>query len=297
MRLIREFILKEIILFFIALLIIEIIIIYILSKRAVIIYDATYKETMDKIVNKALEVNQKFEEYSKNYISKYFSDLKLIAMHSILFNINGTKDATFDNEYEIYNATLEGLKQNFRKFNMTEDNPYVNNYEKEFENIFDRNYILNTLYNKSKHPELNTIGYYNPYYSELSEEEQKSIKNMITIFKSLFIKRYLIKRDNCDYLRFFIFNKEKIFIYPPVPFNLTPAYFFDNIYLKDSKECEINKFPFCYYNYLINTYILPVYNATNIDLNHINYLIVYREKMNLQKNYHSICIRMKYLKG
>ena len=60
-------------------------------------------------------------------------------MHSILFNINGTKDATFDNEYEIYNATLEGLKQNFRKFNMTEDNPYVNNYEKEFENIFDRN--------------------------------------------------------------------------------------------------------------------------------------------------------------
>jgi len=61
MRLIREFILKEIILFFIALLIIEIIIIYILSKRVVIIYDATYKETMDKIVNKALEVNQKFE--------------------------------------------------------------------------------------------------------------------------------------------------------------------------------------------------------------------------------------------
>ena len=146
MRLIREFILKEIILFVIALLIIEIIIIYILSKRAVIIYDATYKETMDKIVNKALEVNQKFEEYSKNYISKYFSDLKLIAMHSILFNINGTKDATFDNEYEIYNATLEGLEQNFQKFNMTEDNPYVNNYEKEFENIFDRNYILNTLY-------------------------------------------------------------------------------------------------------------------------------------------------------
>ena len=97
--------------------------------------------------------------------------------------------------------------------------------KKEFENIFDRNTILNILFNKSKHPELNSIGNYNSDSLDLSEEEEKSIKNMIPIFKSLFIKRYIIKRNNSDYLRFFIFNKEKMFIYPPVPFDSTPAYF------------------------------------------------------------------------
>ena len=224
MKLIKEFIIKEIILLFIALLIIECFIVYILYKREEIIYDETYNETMNKIVNKALEASRKFNELTKNYISKYSSDLKLIATHSILFNINGTNDAKLDNDYKIYYSVKENLTQNFSKFNMEEDNPYVDSYEKEFKDINDGNIILNNLFNKSEHPELNSIGYYNPYYTFLPEEEIISIKNMIPIFKSLFIKRYIIKRNNSDYLRFFIFNREKMFIYPPFPFNLTPAY-------------------------------------------------------------------------
>ena len=51
MKLIKEFIIKEIIMLFIALLVIETFIIWILRKRAETIYDNTYDETMDKIEN------------------------------------------------------------------------------------------------------------------------------------------------------------------------------------------------------------------------------------------------------
>ena len=98
MKLIKEFIIKEILLLLIALLVIEVFLIYLLSKRAKIIYNETYEETIDKITNKTLEAAQKFEQFSKNYISKYLSDLKLIGMHSILFNINTTQEANLKNE-------------------------------------------------------------------------------------------------------------------------------------------------------------------------------------------------------
>ena len=54
MKLIKEFIIKEILLLLIALLVIEVFLIYLLSKRAKIIYNETYEETIDKITNKTL---------------------------------------------------------------------------------------------------------------------------------------------------------------------------------------------------------------------------------------------------
>ena len=298
MKLIREFIIKEIILLFVALLIIESFIIYILHKRAKIIYDDTYNETMDKIENKTIEVAQKFDEFTKNYISKYLADLKLISMHSILFNINGTDDAILDNEYGI-TISDESLQESFPKFDMEKDNPYVDAYEKEFKDIYDRNIILNILFNNTEHPELNTIAYHNSQGDDLSniaDEEVIRIKNMIPIFKSLFIKRYLVKRNNTDYLRFFIFNKEKIYIYPPFYYESTPAYFYDKIY-PTMDVCDTDYFPDCYYNYILNTNYLPLANLLQKNLNQINYLLIFREKMNLTKNYGSLCIRMKYLKN
>ena len=115
MKLIKEFIIKEIILLLIALLTIEVFIISILYIRADIIYDETYNETMDKIFNKTLEAAEKFNEFAKNYISKYLTDLKLVSMHSILFNINGTDDAILDNEYGI-TISDESLQESFPKF-------------------------------------------------------------------------------------------------------------------------------------------------------------------------------------
>ena len=58
MKLIKEFIIKEILLLFIALLTIEVFIISILFKRAEIIYDDPYNRISFKIVNKTLDATQ-----------------------------------------------------------------------------------------------------------------------------------------------------------------------------------------------------------------------------------------------
>ena len=301
MKLIKEFILTEIILLMITLIIIEFFIIYIFLKRSTIIYDETYKETVKKITTKTIEASKKFEDFSKNYLAKYLGDLKLISMHSILFNVNKTGDKINLNndDKNIYIATLEELNniEALQKFLNLEDNPYVNEYEKEFNNINDTNEILNSLFNKDRHPELNCIGYYNPYtpnVEDMSAEEIQNIKNMISVLKSIFIKRYLIKRKDMDYIRFYIFNQEKMFIYPPAAYNITHSFFFNQINRDVNCNQENNPFPLCYYNYIYtifyNRVVIP-----NFSQNDINFIIILKEKMNLQKYYGTNCVKMRYM--
>ena len=159
MKLIKEFIINEILLLFIALIVIEGFILFLLSKRAEIIYDETYNETIDKIVNKTLEAVQKFETFAKNYLFRYLADLKLISMHSILFNINSTQGENLNlQDKVIVPALKENLDalDNTSRFKDYEDNLFVNSYEKEFENISDTNFILKSLFDNEKHPELNS---------------------------------------------------------------------------------------------------------------------------------------------
>ena len=108
MKLIKEHIIKEFILFIVALLIIKGFIYFWLSKREIIIYNETYNDTLNKIINKTKEVSMKFEEFTINYLSKYLTDLKTIAIHSILFNINNTKETYLNTSNKmIKRATLE----------------------------------------------------------------------------------------------------------------------------------------------------------------------------------------------
>ena len=298
MKLIREFIIKEIILLIISLLLIQILVDYLLFHKSKEILDTTYNETIDKVVNKTLEASLKFEEFTKNYLSKYLSDLKNIGMHSILFNINTTdQNKKLKNEHkEIYIATLEELNKIdiLKDFQKDEENIYINKYDEEFSKITETNIVLKNLFDNTKHPELNTIGYYNPNINDqidLNEEEQNNIKNMISIFKALYIKRFIMKRKDSDYIRFFIFDKEKMFIYPPTAYNLTHAYFFENMNKDTNCQDESNKFPLCYYNHIKNKFY------SKIPINNANFMIILIEKMNLEKNYGSICVRMKYLKN
>ena len=132
MKLIKEYIIKEILVLLAAAIVIEGFIIYLLNKRAKIIYEDTYNETIEKIENKTLEAAIKIEELAKNYLSKYLTDLKLIVTHSFLFNINKntTNNNKLDNENKkIYTATLEDLKKE-------EDlNKYLNNEQFSYVNI------------------------------------------------------------------------------------------------------------------------------------------------------------------
>ena len=70
MKLIKEYIIKEILVLLAAAIVIEGFIIYLLNKRAKIIYEDTYNETIEKIENKTLEAAIKIEELAKNYLSK-----------------------------------------------------------------------------------------------------------------------------------------------------------------------------------------------------------------------------------
>ena len=304
MELIKEYIFKEILLFLISLIIIESFIAILLLKRQNIIYKETYKETEEKVFKKAVETAQKLEELTINYMLKYLGDLKLIGVHSLLFNINVSNEYDkFDNsEKKIYSATIDVLSRvgALRKFSKYREKNYMRAYEDEFENITDTTFILSSLMDNELHPELNYISYYIPNLDSndkrfnieelLDETEINNITNIIPILKSIYVKRYIIKRSNLDYIRFFILNKEKMFIYPPSPYNITQQFFFgQNISECNQFTCE--PFPLSYYNYLQKNY--SKYNYSDHNANNSMSMVI--EKVDKKSTFGSVCIKMKYM--
>ena len=304
MELIKEYIFKEILLFLISLIIIESFIAILLLKRQNIIYKETYKETEEKVFKKAVETAQKLEELAINYMLKYLGDLKLIGVHSLLFNINVTNDYDkFDNsEKKIYSATIDVLSRvgALRKFSKYREKNYMHVYEDEFENITDTTFILSSLMDNELHPELNYISYYIPNLDSndkrfnieelLDETEINNITNIIPILKSIYVKRYIIKRSNLDYIRFFILNKEKMFIYPPSPYNITQQFFFGQN-ISECNQFTCDPFPLCYYNYLQKNY--SKYNYSDHNANNSMSMVI--EKVDKKSTFGSVCIKMKYM--
>ena len=307
MKLIQEYIIKIVILCIVSVVIIEGFISFLLVMRAHIIFDSIYNETMKKTEEKAEEITQKIEEYATNLLTRYMTDLKLICKHALLLNgkPNSTDDDVIDQDSDILKnsnkqiieATLEKLKNNndIKKiFTNHLSYNYVSKYEEEFINSTDKNYILNTLFSDS-HNELNYVGYYNyengNNLTSISEEEKVSIKYILSILKSIFIRRYIIKRANMDYISFFIFNKKEIYIYPPYPYNETNLFYFENSY--PTANCNFSKnnisqqFPRCLYDYMNNVLI----NKTD------NFLIIIKEKIELQKKYASLCLKIPFLRN
>ena len=307
MEIIKEYIIKEILLLLISLLIIEVFISILLLKRQKIIYKETYKETEEKAFQKALETSQKLGELTNNYLLKFLGDLKLIGVHSLLFNINVTEgnDKLNNTNKKIYSATTDVLSQIevLKKFARAGGKSYIDVYEEEFENNTNATSILSSLMNNEMHPELNFISYYFPHINESDERYNieksmddtvvNNIKNIIPILKSIYIKRYIIKRAKLDYVRFFIINKKKeMFIYPPAPYDKTQQYFFTHNAKAHCNEKD-NPFPLCYYNYLNETYYSK-YNFTDFNSNNSMSMVV--EQVDRKSTFGSICIKMRYMR-
>ena len=307
MKLIQEYIIKIVILCIVAVVVIEGFITYLLTMRAQLIFDSIYNETMEKTEEKAEEITQKIEEYATNLLTRYMTDLKLICKHALL--LNGKPDSTDDDviaqdsdilknsNKQIIEATLEKLKNNSDIKNIFTNDfsyDYISKYEDEFNNCTDKNYILNTLFSDS-HNELNYIGYYNyengNNLTSISEEEKVSIRYILSILKSIYIRRYLIKRENMDYISFFILSKKEIYIYPPHPYNETNLFYFENSY--PTANCNFSttnstqQFPRCIYDYMNDKLI----NKTD------NFLVVIKEKIELQKNYAALCLKIPFLRN
>ena len=90
-----------------------------------------------------------------------------------------------------------------------------------------------------------------------------------------------------------------MYIYPPEAYNLTHSYFFKYVNQDAVEYCakENNEFPSCFYNYLMNIYYIPIAYIEKKDPNTTNFIIILKEKMNLQISYGSVCVKMSFLKS
>ena len=303
MKLIQEYLIKIIILIFIFVIIIETLLIFLLLNRASKIFSTTYNETIAKTEQKTIEITEKIQKYTSNLLMRYYTDLKLIGKHSYLmiekisYWPNNFKylNLNINNEQkDILFATLEELLRNNYTKNVynytTQTFEYSEKYEKEFTNTFNNNFLLKSLFSEN-HQELNTISYYSSSknLSVLDSNVQIFTKYMINILKSIYIRRYLVKRKNMDYAHFIILYNDELYIYPPQPYNVISLYNFNNTYpfsncYYDSDKNE-QKFPLCAYNYIRSKIINPT----------DNYIAFINEKFHYEKIYAAICLKIFYV--
>ena len=303
MKLIQEYLIKIIILVISLSILMEIILFILFYLNSIQIFNTTYKQTMLNTEEKSIEITQKIAIHIKNVIVKYLADLKLIGKHALLLNGKGknfttemNKNAKIVNnnnkQKHIVKATreellkVETLKKVYNQF--FEHFEYFLNYEAEFEKINEHNQILNSFFSDS-HQELNYVGFYSP--SKISSENELEIKFMVSIFKTILIRRYIGKRTFMDYIRFLIINQVEIYIYPPEAYNNTNIYYFENSY--PTGKCNFSstnsskQFPLCVYNYFTNVIVLP----------HLTNLIIIKEKIILEKNFAALCLKIPFLRN
>ena len=236
-------------------------------------YSILFEPTKEITINKTSISSMKFNEIISNGLYRYYGDLKLIGRHMSTFILEGdynsneiiNKNSNFFQNYNnslnknIIFSDIKSLSEEecLKEFVINKYN-YIEKYEKEFDLTTDPNIIIESLLNNTKHPELNYISYYK--YSgtiqSLTEESRISANYLISILKTIFVKRYLTKREEMDYLSINLILKDELYTYPPKLYNNTYIYRF--AYFSKNK-CDYNsnnvetQFPNCIYDY-IKTY-------------------------------------------
>ena len=188
---------------------------------SICIFKYPLRESLDDIINltknEIYNLNSKIRTNCNKLIYKYMSDLKLIAGHALLYQKGDHNNAFFKN-YKTKKLAI--LASNYKYPNETHPNQYhkriigfkyIENLEKKFQNIYNHNEIINTLF---KEPEFDIIGIY--AYSKkrnISEVEKIYSTYFISILKSIYIRRYIFKRNDIDYISFIIIKNNIYFIY------------------------------------------------------------------------------------
>ena len=177
--------------------------------------------SIDNIVElaktKILSLNEKLNMNSNSLMYKYISDLKLILVHKTQFS-TGNQNSKFLSNYKNRKKIIPADDYSYpndENPNQYYDNEtgfnYLEKLSEKFKNNYDHNEIINALF---KEEEFDTIGYYNYTNDPLSEIERNSNLYCVSILKSIYFKRFILKRKNTEYIRF-VFTKDKYsFIYP-----------------------------------------------------------------------------------
>ena len=183
-------------------------------------------ETIEDIVklteSKIIILNKKLNSNCNTLVYKYVSDLKLISGHMIQFNTGNQtsnflknydkKQWIFADNYNYPNQTVDDERLNNRYYN--ESNGlfnYIDLLEEKFKDNYNHSDIINTLF---KEHEFDIIGVYNYSVTTLKPNVMHKSYYFISGLKSVYIRRYLVKRNNTDYIRFVITNRGISFIYP-----------------------------------------------------------------------------------
>ena len=233
-------------------------------------YSVLFEPTNEIALIKTNMTLIKFNEILSDGIYRYLADLKTIGKHMSTFVLEGesndksiNKNSKFYKNYEnstnknIFYSDFETLSSvDFLK-NFTNDYhfDYIKKYEEEFLDLNNPNNIIHNLLDNEMHPELNTISYYkfNGNINSLSSLSRTSANYLISILKTIYIKRFLTKRELMEYLHFNLMLEDEFYVFPPDSYNNTFLYKFPNFanttcnYGSKKKETE---FPNCIYNYI-----------------------------------------------
>ena len=155
--------------------------------------------------SKILTLNEKLNMNSNSLMYKYISDLKLILVHYFQFSI-GNKNSNFHSNYQKRKKLISADDYNYPN----NENPnqyygnetgfnYIEKLYKKFKNNHNHNEIINELF---KEDEFNIIGYYNYSNSSLYKIEMEKRLYYISILKSIYFKRFILRRNDTEYIRF-----------------------------------------------------------------------------------------------
>ena len=274
MKLVNEIIKHPIIIFFIFLFVTELLILIYIILNYKSGYSIIIEPTKNIAIKKANISLSKFNNIITNGLYKYLTDLKMIGKHMSNFVLEGQSSSksintntifykNYENSVnrEIFFADFEILSsvdyiQKFINYSDLYTFRFLDIYAKEFSFSDDPNAIITSLL--SEHQELNAMSYYkyNGSIKDLSKLSRISVNYLISILKTIFIKRYLTKRNQTEYFHFSLILKDEIFIYPPATCNNT--YLIDIPSIEKNSGCNYGsgitekEFPKCIYNY-INT--------------------------------------------
>ena len=287
------------------------------------IFEQINNETLLKAKTKSIEFTNSINTFTSNVLMKYTTDLKLISRYTLLFNgKNYTGDmntinrfskfiSNNNNEKHIINADTLALFNNNIFLNIYIQTNQLNlstfesanvsviklDYSSYYKTIFvndDNDKILNKLLRM--HQELNYISYYyfgnnKTYNINNDKENQAKIKYLMTIFKSIYIKRLITNKLNSDIIRIMILNEDELIIYPPEDYRKINLISFRGLHLDSECAYDLSNnlfdYPLCVYKYM-NNYFLSHSNS---------YIFIMKEQIVYDSLSSAFCIKFPFLKN
>ena len=224
------------------------------------LYIQVFDQAKEASIEKTISITHTLNEILKIAFERYLLDLKLAGKHMsfLVYNSINNKSKYYQNlinneeKYIFFGETNE-LKKNFSEYYDEKEKKFVYNekYIKDYIiNKSNQINILDDLMNNEKHPELNSISFYkeNGNISDIENSMKKKLflKYLISILKTNYIKRFLVRGDDFEIYHYFMLTKEELYLYPPESYENSLVSRLNRIY-----GCQ-NNFAECVYDRISN---------------------------------------------